>query len=58
MLMLLAVGRIPTLATGIPQWNWYGFPAAFVLAQAFVHLVGFLLGGLIVAKLVRPVYAK
>jgi len=56
--MLLAVGRIPTLATGIPQWNWYGFPAAFVLAQAFVHLVGFLLGGLIVAKPVRPVYAK
>jgi hypothetical protein len=57
-LFVALLGLIPTLATGIPQWNWYGFPAAFVLAQAFTHLVGFLLGGLIVAKLVRPVYAK
>jgi len=44
---------LPTLRTELPQWNWYGFPTAFTAAQFTLHLVGFALGGLVLAKMVR-----
>jgi hypothetical protein len=44
---------LPALAVDVPQWNWYGFPAVYTLAQLVVHLAGFLAGGLLVARLVR-----
>jgi hypothetical protein len=37
----------------VPQWNWYGFPGVFTAAQFAVHLVGFFLAGLVMAKFVR-----
>jgi hypothetical protein len=49
------MGLIPTLRTELPYWNWYGFPGVYTAAQFTVHLVGFLVGGLILAWLVRPV---
>jgi hypothetical protein len=49
------MGLLPTLQVDLPQWNWYGFPPAFVAAQFVVHLVGFLAAGLVVAKLVPEV---
>jgi len=48
------MGLLPTLGTEIPQWNWYGFPAVYTMAQLVVHFVGFLAGGLVLAKFVRP----
>jgi hypothetical protein len=48
------MGLLPTLGAEIPQWNWYGFPAVFTLAQLVVHLVGFAVGGLVLAKIVQP----
>ena len=47
------LGLIPSLATEIPYWNWYHFPAAYIGAQCIVHLVGFVVGGLVVAWLIR-----
>ena len=47
------MGLIPTLQTDMPQWNWYGFPGTYFAAQFLVHLVGFAVGGLVLAKLVK-----
>ena len=47
------MGLLPALQVDLPQWNWYGFPTVFLAAQFAVHLVGFVLAGLVVAKIVR-----
>jgi hypothetical protein len=47
------MGLLPTLQVDVPQWNWYGFPGVFTAAQFAVHLVGFFLAGLVMAKFVR-----
>jgi hypothetical protein len=49
------MGLIPTLRSELPYWNWYGFPCVYVTAQFTVHLVGFLVGGLVLARFIRPV---
>ena len=47
------MGLIPTLQSDMPQWNWYGFPDTYFGAQFLVHIVGFAVGGLVLAKLVK-----
>ena len=47
------MGLIPTLQADMPQWTWYGFPDAYFGAQFLVHLVGFAVGGLVLARLVK-----
>ena len=49
------MGLIPTLRSELPYWNWYGFPGVYTAAQFAVHLVGFLVGGLVLAWFIRPV---
>jgi hypothetical protein len=49
------MGLIPTLRSELPYWNWYGFPSVYLAAQFTVQLVGFLVGGLILARFIRPV---
>jgi hypothetical protein len=49
------MGLIPTLRSELPYWNWYGFPGVYLAAQFAVQLVGFLVGGLVLARLIRPV---
>jgi len=49
------MGLIPTLRSELPYWNWYGFPGVYTAAQFAVHLVGFLVGGFVLAWLIRPV---
>jgi hypothetical protein len=49
------MGLIPTLRSELPYWNWYGFPSVYTAAQFTVHLVGFLVGGLVLAWLIRRV---
>ena len=48
------LGLFPTLSVDLPFNNWYGFPATFTAAQFVVHLVGYLVGGLVVAAIVKP----
>lgn len=36
-----------------PYWNWYGFPADFVASEAIEHVVGWFIGGLAIAAIVR-----
>jgi hypothetical protein len=53
-LFVAALGLLPGLTVHLPLWNWYAFPAAYAMAQIFVHVAGFLLGALVVAAMVRP----
>ena len=53
--LVTLMGLIPTLRSELPYWNWYGFPGVYLAAQFTIHLVGFLVGGLILAWLIRPV---
>ena len=47
------LGLLPSLQVDLPDWNWYGFPAAFCASQIVVHAGGFLAAGLVIAKIVR-----
>jgi hypothetical protein len=52
-LFVALMGLIPTLQSDMPQWNWYGFPETYFGAQFLVHIVGFALGGLVLARLIK-----
>jgi hypothetical protein len=49
------IGFIPALRTEIPYWNWYNFPSVYTRSQIAIHVVGFILSGLILARMVRGV---
>ena len=53
-LFVAVLSLLPALTVHLPQWNWYEFPAAYTMAQILVNVVGFLLGALIVAAMVKP----
>jgi hypothetical protein len=53
-LFVTVLGLIPTLAEGLSEWNWYGFPMSYTLAQLVIYVVGFGLAGLLVAYFVKP----
>jgi hypothetical protein len=53
MLFVTALGLLPGLRAQIPMWNWYAFPASYAMAQTAIDLVGFALGGLVLAKMVQ-----
>ena len=52
----VAVGGLFGLACfasiSLPQWNWYGFPPAYVFAEGFDSIGGGLLAGLVLARLI------
>jgi len=53
LLFVTALAFLPGLRTLIPMWNWYGFPAAYTVAQIAIDVVGFFAAGLILAKMVQ-----
>ncbi len=53
-LLVALMGLLPSLQSELPSWNWYGFPAAYTLAQLILHLAGFAIGGLALAKILNP----
>jgi hypothetical protein len=55
--LVTVMALFPSLQSEVPEWNWYGFPAVYVLSHLLVHLVGFFAGGLVIAKLVTPAKA-
>jgi hypothetical protein len=55
LLFVSLIGLVPTLNAELPYWNWYGFPPAYLFAQGFTHLMGFVLAGLVIARLVKTV---
>ncbi|MFN0107211.1 MAG: hypothetical protein ACKVZH_00020 [Blastocatellia bacterium] len=51
-LMVMLMGAFAWLTVNVPHWNWYGFPANFTLAQGADHLIGWLIGGLVIAWMI------
>jgi len=48
------LGLLPTLSVDLPFNNWYGFPNTFTAAQFVMHMVGYFVGGLLIAVIVKP----
>jgi hypothetical protein len=57
-LCVMLMGLFGFLIVSVPYWNWYGFPLDFTLGQGVVHLVGWLIAGLIMAAIIRPAKEK
>jgi hypothetical protein len=46
-----ALGLFAWFSISISYWNWYGFPASFILAEGIDQLIGWLVAGLAIAKM-------
>jgi hypothetical protein len=44
------IGLIATIDVEVGYWNWYAFPAAYLLAQLVDHAGGWFLAGLVFAR--------
>ena len=53
-----AIGLIAGVAVNVPDWNWYGFPSNFTLAQIAEHVIGFAAAGLAIAAIIKPAAAS
>lgn len=49
-----AIGLLTAISTNTQYWNWYGFPTVYTLAYMTTQLVGFIVAGLIVARMLKP----
>ncbi len=45
----VVLGVFAWMTIGVPWWNWYRFPSAFILESLIEQVVGWLLGGLVMA---------
>lgn len=52
-LLVAVIGLITTFDVDVSQWNWYGFPTNYLLAQLVDHVAGWLVAGLVVARVCR-----
>ena len=52
--MVMLLGLFGWLAISVSQWDWYAFPFAFVALDAIDQVFGWLLAGLLMAKLIKP----
>ena len=46
-------GLFGWLSITVSYWNWYGFPGAFSLGEAIDQVVGWFLGGVVLAAMVK-----
>lgn len=51
-LILAALGIFAWLSISISYWNWYGFPGSFTFSEGLDQLLGWLVAGLVIAKIV------
>jgi len=51
LLFVTAIGVFSWMTSSIPWWNWYGFPADFVMGAGIYMVVGWFLAGLVLAPL-------
>lgn len=53
-LVVAAFGLFAWLAVSVPYWNWYRFPAAFTAGSFLEQVIGWVLGGIAIAFILRP----
>ena len=46
-------GLLAAITTNVSYWNWWGFPAAYIVPYIFIRIVGFLVLGLVAAFIFR-----
>jgi len=56
--MVMLMGLFAWLATNAPYWNWYRFPADFTVAQGLDRVIGWLLGGFLIAWMIQRAEKK
>jgi len=52
-IMVMLMGVFAWLTVNVPQWNWYSFPSSFTIGQGLDHLIGWLIGGFVIAWLIQ-----
>ena len=52
-IMAALIGLTGWLSINVSHWNWYGFPAAFEIAELIDQFAGWLLSGLVIAFILR-----
>jgi hypothetical protein len=48
------VGLFAWLTISTSYWNWYGFPAAFILGEGLDQTIGWLLAGAVMGWVLKP----
>ena len=48
------VGLFAWLTISTSYWNWYGFPAAFILGEGLDQIIGWLLAGAVMGWVLKP----
>jgi hypothetical protein len=57
-IMVMLMGLFAWLAISLPYWNWYRFPAAFTIGEGLDNVIGWLLGGFLIAWLIQRAEKK
>lgn len=52
---VVIVGLVAALTTNVSYWNWFGFPGSYTAAYMFMQIVGYLVAGLAIAAVLKPV---
>jgi hypothetical protein len=53
LVFVAVVGLTASLSTNVQYWNWYGFPSDYTGAYIANQIVAFVLGGLVIAAIVK-----
>jgi hypothetical protein len=51
--IVMLFGVFSWLTVSLPHWNWYRFPAAFTIGAGLDAVIGWLIGGFLIAWLVQ-----
>jgi hypothetical protein len=52
-IVVTLLGVFAWISISLSNWIWYGFPAAYILAEGFDQVGGWLLGGFVIAWMYR-----
>jgi hypothetical protein len=50
---VVVAGVLASIGTNVQYWNWYGFPTNYTAAYIFTDVVGFLVLGMVLAKVLK-----
>ena len=56
--MVAMMGFFTWLAISVSQWTWYHFPFSFIALDAIDQVIGWLLAGFLMAKMIKPAQLK
>ncbi|MCI0389087.1 MAG: hypothetical protein MOB07_10040 [Acidobacteria bacterium] len=56
--MVTLMGLFAWLAISAPHWNWYRFPGTFIIGEGLDQVIGWLLGGFLMAWMIQRAEKK